>query len=824
MFQWLVLAVGVLGQGGAEIDPGSLQAIDKEGKPGVLCPLEGTRVAAKIEGFGARVVVVQSFTNPTSGPIEAIYRFPLPHDSAVDGMRMIIGDRIIDGVIKKRQEAKETYDKAKREGKSAALLDQERSNVFTQSVANIPPNAKIQVAITYVQVLKYEKGSFEFVFPMVVGHRYKGAGTPDPEKVATPIVPEGMRTGATIDLDVDIRGGAPITEVDSQLHKIEIDSVAPDHSKVKLAKLDEIPNRDFILRYSVAGTDLVGALLTHREPGKGGFFTLIVMPPKAVRPELVAPKEAIFVVDQSGSQQGAPIEKSKELTKKAIRALNPHDTFNVVSFSNDYTVLWDRPRPNSPINVQRALAFVDQLTANGGTELDRAVVAALSPAPDPARPRVVIFNTDGFIGGEAKALEEIQRHRGNARMFTFGIGNSTNRSLIEAMSIEGRGAHEIVTLNEDLDAAVDRLVQRTDCPLLTDVRVSFEGIAVDDVLPRNIPDVFSETPVIVKGRYARPGSGTLTLSGRMAGEPWSRQYPVTFPAEGNSGSAIGSLWAREKVNDLEHLERMESVWGSGKSKSRGPKYWEDAITNLCLSFGIMSRFTSFVAVDQKIVNPGGNSTTVPVPLEMADGVSYEGIFGTGAARLGGKADERLVATPQTPAFRAGDPLLEVAAPGDAKVVAVFPDGDTKVLKWNPLTSRWEVRFDIPITFREARYVVRVHILFVDGTRKALEVPFDVSNTPPELKPTSSPIGEGAFRLEVPSDPRWARVFVLTPWGDRLPLTFDPTRNTIGLAITPPKGFEGGWFRLIGMDRSHNPAEARVYIRSDGVIDRVEPVK
>gem|GEM_PF-6200310 len=539
-----------------------------------------------------------------------------------------------------------------------------------------------------MQVLKYEMGSFEFVFPMVVGHRFKGESTPDPEKVATPIVPEGMRTGATIDLDVDITGGAPITAIESDLHKILIENVAPDRAKVKLAKLDEIPNRDFILRYSVAGKDVVGALLTHREPAKGGFFTLIVMPPKAVAPELVGPKEMILVVDQSGSQMGEPIEKSRELTKKAIDALNPQDTFNVVSFSNTYEVLWPKSRPNSSRNREQAKAYVDKLAAQGGTQLEQAVRAALTLPTDADRPRIVVFNTDGFIGGEAEALKMIQKHRGNARMFTFGIGNSTNRYLIEAMSTEGRGAHEIVTLQSDIDAAIARLVQRVDAPVLTDVQVRFEGVAVEDVLPRNIPDLFGETPVIVKGRYSRPGEGTVTVSGRLAGKPWSRRYPVHFPAEGNSGSSIGSLWAREKVDDLEHLERMESVWGNS-AQTRGPKYWEDAITELCLRFAIMSRFTSFVAVDQTVVNPGGQQKTIPVPLEMADGVSYEGIFGTSGARIGGKSDERLAQTPAVPAFRAGDPLLEIAAPADATVVAVFPDGDTKPLRWNPKTSRWE---------------------------------------------------------------------------------------------------------------------------------------
>lgn len=811
-----------LAQGDAAIDPGSLQTINKDGTVGVACPLKGTAVQAKIDGFGARVVVVQTFSNPSNKPIEAVYRFPLPENSAVDGMRMFVGQRMIEGVIRKKAEAKKEYDDAKKQGKTAALLDQERPNIFTQSVANIPAGGDIRVAITYVQVLKFEDGAFEFNYPMVVGYRFTGDTTPDPGKVNPPIVPKGTRSGSTIRLDVDIAAGAPITKLDSMLHKIDVTGDQPSgKAHVSLARANEIPNRDFILRYSTVANSVTGAFLTYADRSKGGFFTLIMMPPKAATAEQVAPKEAILVIDQSGSQEGLPIEKSKVLSKKAIDALNRNDTFNVVSFSDSYKVLWPFPRKNAKANRDLAKTYIDTLHANGGTQLEDALQAALQMPADPARPRIVLFNTDGFIGGEAEGLKKIEKYRGNSRIFTFGIGNSVNRYLIEAMSTEGRGASEIVTLNADVDAAVDRLVRRTDNPVLTDIDVQFEGVKVRDTLPRHIPDVFSESPVIVKGRYDKPGTGFVIVSGKLGGKPWRQQYPINFPKEGNSGSAIASLWAREKVNDLELQERLETMFNDGSApQAHEGKFWEDQITNLALDFRIMTKYTSFVAVDRKITNPGGQQETINVPVDMADGVSYEGIFG---ASMNSKPDNRLAEAPQTPAYQAGDPLLTVRAPSNAQsVVAVFPDGSTKALAWNQISSRWEIRFDIPISFNEGIYQVKVYVIDAAGARTSLTVPFEVSTTAPELSPQATSLGDDLVRISVAANPRWARLMLFTPWNDKLALAYSAPDASIQLDVKLPKGFKGGWFRLIGYDRAHNQAEVKIYLSAKGAIEKIEP--
>jgi Ca-activated chloride channel family protein len=631
---------GLQGAGGGQptkdAAPGQLTIIQKDGKVGALCPLQKTVVNADISGFGARVVVVQTFTNPSNEPIEAVYTFPLPNDAAVDRMRMRIGDRIVEGEIKRREEARAIYEAAKNAGQVASLLDQERPNIFTQSVANIVPGAKIEIEISYVQLLKYEEGEFEFVFPMVVGPRFLG-NAPDPGKIAPPITPEGTRTGANIQLTVQLDAGAPIASLGSPTHAI---TVLPDKdqtvARLSLAKKDEIPNRDFILRYRTATDSVQSAFLTQMDQRKGGFFQLILLPPKAPKPSQIAPKEIIFVIDQSGSQQGFPIEKSKELTLKLIKELRPGDAFNVYGFSNSVNKLWQAPRELSSESLKEANDFIYQLQGNGGTQLRAAVDAALAGfTPKTDRVPIVVFNTDGFVGDETQILKDIRENRDGARMFTFGIGNGCNRYLIDGMSVEGRGDAEYVTLREQADEAVQRFIRRIESPVLTDIKVQFEGEGVTQVLPELIPDVFSEKPIMVCGRYAQAGKSTLVVTGNLGGKPWSKRVPIEFGSTSDA-SAIPTLWARRQVDELTRKMPETSAEEAGKTTVR------EQLIQTALDFGIMSQFTSFVAVEKKIVNIGGKQRTVAVPVEMTEGVSYDGIFGNTAD---GRSALRKVASP-----------------------------------------------------------------------------------------------------------------------------------------------------------------------------------
>jgi Ca-activated chloride channel family protein len=596
-----------------EASPGQLTIMDRNGKPTNLCPLKGTSVHANLSGLGARVVVTQTFSNPSDATIEAIYTFPLPEDAAVDRMRMKVGSRVIEGRIERREDARRIYDAAKAAGQTSSLLDQERPNIFTQSVANITPNAEIQVEISYVQLLKYEAGELEFTYPMVVGPRFT-ANAPDPDKIVPPIVPKSMRSGATINLNVSVEAGAPIREIQSVLHEVKT-SNHDGKAQVILRKKDEIPNRDFVLRYRLAGDAVQTSFVSHMDPQNAGFFSLVVMPPKTPRADQIAPKEVIFVVDQSGSQSGFPIEKSRELTLKMISTLKPGDTFNVLGFSSQVNWLWTAPRPSTSENQADARKFVERLQANGGTQLRLAAEAALKAPPDPSRLRIVLFNTDGFIGDEKAVIESIRLYRERARMFTFGIGNSVNRYLVSAMSLEGRGDSEIVMLNASADAAVERFLKRTESPVLTNIEVRLESNGASEIIPNPLPDVFADKPIIVYGRYDQAGPAKITLTGDLGGKPWSQTIGVTFGASANA-PAVQTLWARRKLDDIERDLYY------GRFDGQAMRNEADVVAEHAMKFGIMSQHTSFVAVESKVVNIGGRQRTVRVPIEMADGVAY----------------------------------------------------------------------------------------------------------------------------------------------------------------------------------------------------------
>jgi Ca-activated chloride channel family protein len=585
-----------------------------------FCPLEGTKVDAEIAGFGVRVNVVQTFKNPTNEPIEAVYTFPLSDSAAVDRMRMQVGDRVVEGIIKRRDEARQIYEAAKAQGQAAGLLDQERPNIFTQSVANIMPGATVRIQISYAELMRYEDGQFEFSFPMTVAPRYFGR-TPDASKVSPPITPEGTTAGANIDLNVDVDAGAPIYGLMSVLHKINVREISASHESVQLADEAEVPNRDFILKYRTAGAGVESAFITQSDPdGKGGFFTLVTTPPETPAADQIVPREVIFVLDTSGSQQGFPLAKGKELDHKLIDTLRPDDTFNVLKFNMQVTPLWSEPRHKTGDNVAEANQFIDAMVAGGGTDIHGGLLAALDPPADPRRVRLVVIETDGLIGNENEVLDAIQKHEGKgARVFTFGVGNSVNRFIINAMSAVGKGDSEMVTLADKADAAVERFVKRTQTPILTNLSAAFDGVAVLDVLPKEIPDVFDNKPVVLYGRYKGAGRGTVTLSGQLGDSYWSKQINLDFTQNSEAG-ALPSLWARQKIDDLSSENYLAAYQPDAPTRRSD---LQDKIVDVSLKYGVMSEFTSFVAVEPTVINIDGRQRTVHVPVEMGDGMSYE---------------------------------------------------------------------------------------------------------------------------------------------------------------------------------------------------------
>ena len=614
---------------------GTLTIIEPDGKSGEGCPLEHTSVKAEVSGFVSRVSVVQTFHNPRKEKIEAVYTFPLPNDAAVGEMLMKVGDRVVRGEIKKREEARRIYEQAKDRGHVASLLDQERPNIFTQSVANIMPGQKVEITIKYVQMLPYDDGSFKFVFPMVVGPRFipgqptgkQGPGwapdtdqVPDASRITPQVTSKGTRAGHDIDLTVSIDAGVPIQDVKSKLHEIATERDGGNRATVVLKNKKEIPNRDFVLEYLVAGDRIQSGFLVHKED-KEGYVALIMIPPKRVKPEQISPKEMIFVIDRSGSQHGKPLDKAKETMKYVIDHMNPDDTFNVIDFANTARMLFSEPKKNSPETRAKAIKYIYALEADGGTWMGPAV-EEVCKAPSPEnRLRIVTFMTDGYVGNDFEIISLVQRLRGNSRWFPFGAGNSVNRFLLDNMARVGGGEVDYILLNRPGEEVAKKFYQRIAAPVLTDISVTTEGVTLDEMFPGAVSDLWDRKPVIFKARYSKSGKGSVTIKGFSAGKPYEQKLEISLPEHESANPSLGSLWARAKVDNLMDRDLMGVQRGKIKDELR------DEIIRVALEHRIMTQFTSFVAVEETVVTVGGKPTTIAVPVEMPDGVSREGIFG-----------------------------------------------------------------------------------------------------------------------------------------------------------------------------------------------------
>ncbi len=841
---------------------GRLDALDEEGNILGPCPLKRTDVNVQVSGFFSRVTLTQSYHNPYEKKIEAVYTFPMSHRAAVDRMTMTIGDRVVVGEVKERQLARQIYEAARAQGYVASLLEQERPNIFTQSVANIEPQAEVVVEISYVEILQIKDGAYSFDFPMVVGPRYiPGAPTTSPSIVpaelvirhglillgpakltvgaagevdklgtlqtgklhallgaaqpikypsdawwgrgdqtggagqpglwyrfeaayadgskefgelytdgtaqlngrwffidrktinemgtgfaqytnqvpdASRITPEPVkpptRAGHDITITVTIDTGGPgLLDIKSDLHQIErTDEVMRDDGLVRkitlaLAKKTAIPNRDFVLSWRQTAEAIQEATFIHTSEQhgdySGGFFTLILQPPDRVQDADVGPRELIFVMDTSGSMSGFPIEKSKEVMTRAIDAMRPADAFNIITFAGRTAILWGTPRPATAENRAEAKAFVESRQGGGGTEMMKAIEAALvqtvgegpqplspwdvanlsadgrtvtmllscgdidvanldaaadeAPAatvrlpnddslvvpglephvhiraahmlvtgrwttqdgrrvlivdearhvdePAQAKPmRIVLFLTDGKVGNDMGIINAVKENAHTTRVFSFGIGNSVNRYLLEGMAQAGRGEVEFVLLEADADDAVDRFTKRIETPVLTDIELQFsDGLQVTDLLPSPdaVPDLFDVKPLVILGRYTTPGKGTLTIRGRTGAGPYTRTIDLELPQTQAEHDVIATVWARAKIEAIMNQDLRAA------QQNAFPADLQQQIIALGEQFQIMTQYTSFVAVEKSRMTIGGKPVLVAVPIEMPAGVSYEGIFG-----------------------------------------------------------------------------------------------------------------------------------------------------------------------------------------------------
>jgi Ca-activated chloride channel family protein len=595
----------------------------RDGDKIVDVPLEHTQVTIHATGHLATVEVEQIFKNPYDKKIEAIYLFPLPTGAAVDGMELEVGGRVIQGEIEKRAEAKATYERARSDGLVAALLTQERPNLFTQHVANLEPGARVKVRLSYLEPLVYQDGGYEIVYPMVAPPRYMpkaSAQAGEAKDVQPSVLPEGQRPATDIGLTVEIDAGVPLRGVSSPSHKIvtDADQAAPSRATVNLAKGDTIPNKDFILRYDVAGDKPGFAVLAHKEKegqGAQGAFFLTMVPPKDVAPADVTPRELVFVIDTSSSMRGAPLAKGKELVKKMIGDLGPQDTFQIVRFADAASALGEKPLANKPNNVKWAGEWLEELQAEGGTEMTEGIAAALDFPHDPARLRLVVFITDGYVGNEDEILKTVHDKLGASRLYSFGVGTAVNRYLLEEMASFGRGDVQVVRPDEDTQQAVAKLHDRLSRPVLTDVRFEWQGLDVSDVTPAAAPDLFAGATITLAGHYAKGGMGVLVVHGMAAGREVTFRVPVSLPDKAIQPQ-VATVWARARIAELTRLE----IRGATEATT-------NEIVGLALAYHLMTRYTAFVVVDRSRATIGGPAQPVAVPVAVPEGLAYSGGYG-----------------------------------------------------------------------------------------------------------------------------------------------------------------------------------------------------
>ena len=577
-------------------------------------PLKDTRVEVAVTGVIADVRVAQTYQNDGTRPVNATYVFPASTRAAVYGMQMRIGDELIVAKIKERDKAKEEFEAAKKEGKSASLLEQSRPNVFTMNLANLMPNEAVEIELRYTELLVPTDGVYELVYPTVVGPRYMSpneSGKADENKfVETPYLREGEKPTSTFDISARVAAGVPISELQCASHPMIPEWEAVSVAKLRLDNTDKFQgNRDFVLRYRLAGDAITSGLILYQGEGEN-FFLYMAQPPRRVAVEDIPPREFIFVVDVSGSMEGFPLDTSKKLLQDLIGGLRPTDFFNVVLFSGDSTALSERPLAANQENISRALQLIDQQRGSGGTELLPALQQAMHLPAKPGVSRSVVLITDGYVSIEEGVFKYIRANLGQANVFAFGIGEGVNRYLIEGVAKAGLGEPFIVEGQAKAGEIAAKFREYIQSPVLTDIQVRANGFEIYDVEPSGFPDMLAERPVIVFGKWRGSPSGTIEITGKGGRGDYSSRFNVSsvLPDEGNR--ALRYLWARTRIAEL-------SDYGLGDVTDANVK----EITGLGLKYNLLTRYTSFIAVREKVVNPNGSADDVNQPLPLPVGVS-----------------------------------------------------------------------------------------------------------------------------------------------------------------------------------------------------------
>lgn len=578
-------------------------------------PLKETKVSTNISGVIAETYVTQTYANEGKNPINASYVFPASAKASVHGMKMQIGDKIITAEIKEKEEAREEFEEARTEGKSASLLEQQRPNVFSMDVANIMPGDVIQIELHYTEMVSSTDGVYEFVFPTVVGPRY--AGSPDEQQegtdewVAGPYLKEGGAPPGRYDIDVSLSTGVPITGLSCKSHQINVKQESESSARVTLSNsLDFAGDRDFILDYKLTGQSISCGLMLDSGDSEN-FFMLMIQPPERVKSEDIPPREYIFLLDVSGSMNGYPLEIAQDLIKSLVGNLRETDRFNLILFSGASSRMSPESVPATAENIRRAINLIDRQKGGGGTELATALEAAMSTPKDDNVARSMVVITDGYISDEKEIFDIIHKNLDTTSFFSFGIGTSVNRYLIDGIAKAGQGESFVVTDSSEARDTAKRFETYIQSPVLTDLHVTYDGFDAYDVEPDSLPALFAQKPVVLFGKWKGEKSGTIRVTGKAGNQDYSREINVDEIDPLAVNDAIPYLWARKKVERLTDYGFTEENEDAVKKE----------VTDIGLKYSMMTPYTSFIAVMDTIRNKDGQSTDVNQPLPLPSQVS-----------------------------------------------------------------------------------------------------------------------------------------------------------------------------------------------------------
>ncbi len=589
-------------------------------------PLKSTSAEVRISGVCADVNVRQVYMNEGNRTIEANYVFPASTRAAVYGMTMKIGNRFIEAEIREKQKARDEYEQAKADGKSASLLEEDRPNVFSMNVANIRPGEQIEVLLKYTEILILEDGIYEFAYPAVVGPRYTGSndlqasaetgavpGNSSGSFAAQPYLHKGESQTVSWNLNVRLAAGMPVSDISSPSHKIGVKYSGLENAEIS-ADPDGGGNRDFILKYRLSGGEMESGLLLYNH-GDEKFFLCMIQPPKLVEPKHIPPVEYVFIVDVSGSMNGWPLDISKQLLRNLLTNLRPEDQFNVILFAGTAGSLSPVSVLATEENIETAMEVIDNQRGGGGTEVLTALRTALDlPRREEGVARSFVIITDGYVTVEREAFGLIRNRLDEANFFAFGVGSSVNRYIIEGIAKVGMTEPYVVTDEHDVATSSGKFFEAIRTPVLTRIKVEFQGFDAYDVEPGVLPDVLSNRPVLIQGKWRGEAGGKIKLSGHTGKGKFISSIEVSGEDESESNSALRTAWARKRISKLDDFgqfslseeEKKEVIW-------------------LGLEYNLLTAFTSFVAVDHIISTEGGEAIVVNQPLPMPQGVENSAV-------------------------------------------------------------------------------------------------------------------------------------------------------------------------------------------------------